>query len=388
MASLLLLLLLGVGGVSATPMGLFVSTQDFGDGSTAYGRTVTAALQLACDRFNASTSPNRITSLALDHLTDAAGAYLEAPLAALAPYFGCFGALYVGTADNHFAGSQSDLYCGALANATFTTEYVRRSLRAAARFHAARGAALPHLRWYLNYEAAGNYFGTGCTRFEVAQPADPPGSHPGDLPPALPAAAFTAAYASMFAALTEGLVAIRDTSILWSPTFNWQASFVGRIGGGRAALVANLTLLLRTVPLLREIANQDAVGKYSLYDVGSRSFSYNLTCADTVFYQTLLAEAARDAVATPAATPAAAPAGAPAAAAAAPASVSVNMELFSRRNTVPPSTIAGDPAEHEARKCCYRAHNLALGPSWDARFWYASQFVEWDPDPPVEEDEL
>ena len=108
MAPLLQLLLLG--GVSATPMGLFVSTQDFGDGSTAYGRTVTAALQLACDRFNASTSPNRITSLALDHLTDAAGAYLEAPLAALAPYFGCFGALYVGTADNHFAGSQSDLY--------------------------------------------------------------------------------------------------------------------------------------------------------------------------------------------------------------------------------------------------------------------------------------
>ena len=112
MASLLLLLLL-LGGVSATPMGLFVSTQDFGDGSTAYGRTVTAALQLACDRFNASTSPTRITSLALDHLTDAAGAYLEAPLAALAPYFGCFGALYVGTADKHFAGSQSDLYCGA-----------------------------------------------------------------------------------------------------------------------------------------------------------------------------------------------------------------------------------------------------------------------------------
>ena len=83
--------------------------------ATAAPHTLTAGGAAACVRSlqREHTSPNRITSLALDHLTDVAGAYLEAPLAALAPYFGCFGALYVGTADKHFAGSQSDLYCGA-----------------------------------------------------------------------------------------------------------------------------------------------------------------------------------------------------------------------------------------------------------------------------------
>ena len=59
-------------------MGLFVNTQRYGDGrSERYGRVVTAALTLVCTRFNISTSPNRISSLALDHLTDSGGAYLS-----------------------------------------------------------------------------------------------------------------------------------------------------------------------------------------------------------------------------------------------------------------------------------------------------------------------
>ena len=121
---------------------------------------------------------------------------------------------------------------------------------------------------------------------------------------------------------------------------------------------------------MREIANQDAVGKYALYDVSSGSFSYNLTCVDTIFYQALLTEAAA----------AAAAAGSPVTRV--PVAVSVNMELFTRRNTVPASTIAGDPAEHEARKCCYAAHNLSIGPSWEVGDWWRSQFVEWNPAAP------
>jgi hypothetical protein len=350
--------------VSAIPMGLFVDTSSFGDGSSAYAQQVTSALTLACRSFNASTSPHRVTSLALDHLAGRDGAYLGDAVAGLAPFFGCFETVYVGTADNHKA---PDMYCGALLNATFIDDYVARSLAVAARFAADYPpATLPNLRWYLNYEAAGNYFGTGCDRFEVAQPTAPLPPHP-----AVSAEAFTEAYADMFRRLTQGLTALRDTGgAMWSPTFNWQARFVEEQLGNRPALLGNLTALLRAVPLLREIANQDAVGKYALYDVSSGSFSYNLTCVDTIFYQALLTEAAA----------AAAAAGSPVTRV--PVAVSVNMELFTRRNTVPASTIAGDPAEHEARKCCYAAHNLSIGPSWEVGDWWRSQFVEWNPAAP------
>ena len=63
-----------------------------------------------------------------------------------------------------------------------------------------------------------------------------------------------------------------------------------------------------------------------------------------------------------------------------PATVNVNMELFSRRNTAPQSTIVGDPFEHERRKCCYAAHNLSIGASWELTDWYRANFEPWDPD--------
>ena len=49
--------------------------------------------------------------------------------------------------------------------------------------------------------------------------------------------------------------------------------------------------------------------------------------------------------------------------------ITVNMELFSRRDTVPQSTIVGDPMEHARRQCCYAAHNLTIGPSWEITDW-------------------
>ena len=338
---------------TASPMGLFIDTSSFSTSST-YAQLVTSALTLACTSFNASTSPNRIKSIALDHLTSRDGTYLGEAIARLSPFFDCFDTVYVGTADNHNA---EDMYCSALLNATFLNDYVTRSLVAATRFTLDNPPHnIPNLRWYLNYEAAGNYFGTGCTHFEVDQPT-------GALPkhPTVTAQAFTSAYVGMFQNLTTGLMAIRDTGgAMWSPTFNWQASFVK----DRPALLGNVTDLLRNVPLLREIVNQDAIGKYSLYNISSGSFSYNLTCEDTVFYQTLLSEAATAAVVGTTNSQAA---------------VSVNMEMFSRRNTVPQSTVTGDPMEHQSRKCCYAAHNLTIGPSWEVADWWKSQFVEWDP---------
>ena len=60
----------------------------------------------------------------------------------------------------------------------------------------------------------------------------------------------------------------------------------------RRALVGNLTHLFAQLPRLSEVANQDAVGKYSLYVREDQRTVYNLSCADTVYYQAVLNEAA------------------------------------------------------------------------------------------------
>ena len=78
--------------------------------------------------------------------------------------------------------------------------------------------------------------------------------------------------------------------------------------------------------------------------MSSGDFSYNLTCDDTIFYQALLSEAAANAAS---ALTAAAAANGGTASSAAPAVITVNMEMFSRRNTIPQSTITGDPKEHQ-----------------------------------------
>ena len=255
MPTLLLLLLLR--SCNAIPMGLFIATSSFGDGSTAYAHIVQKSLTLACSVFNASTSPNRITSIALDHLVGRDGVYLEQAISGLVPFFHCFDTVYVGTADNHNA---PDMYCSSLLNTTFTDDYVQRSLAAATRFTSDYPREkVPNLRWYLNYEAAGNYFGTGCDSFQVEQPTA------SDMPvrPIVSAEAFTTAYANMFFKLTTGLMALRDTKgAMWSPTFNWQSSFVEKTLFNRPFLLGNVTNLLKNVPLIQEIANQDALGKY------------------------------------------------------------------------------------------------------------------------------
>lgn len=332
-----------------------------------------------CKRgFNVTTNPNRIHSLALDHLASpATGAYLSAAIAFLEPSFDCFDRLYIGQADNH---NVHDMYCTGLLNASFKYDYIVRSLKAARRF-ASDHPSRDNYWWYLNYEAAGNYFGTGCSHFEplesgaagglAAEPALPSAPAPALAPapqhqrqprPIVSAEQFTSAYIGMFASLTEGLVAIRNTGIMWSPTFNDRTADIGY----RPALLGNVTRLFANLPLLTEVANQDAIGKYSLYNVTTGMFRYNLTCTDTVYYQALLTEAAA-AAATASATEAAA------------IKVTVNMELFSRRSTTPQSTITGDPTEHVQRQCCYAAHNLTIGPSWEITDWYHANFAEWNP---------
>ena len=121
--------------------------------------------------------------------------------------------------------------------------------------------------------------------------------------------------------------------------------------------VGNLTHLFAQLPGLSEVANQDAVGKYSLYVRGAKRTIYNLSCADTVYYQAVLTEAAEAAAAADVTIAGRGQRER--------AEITVNMELFSRRDTVPQSTIVGDPMEHAQRRCCYDAHNLTIGPSWE-----------------------
>ena len=244
--------------VNTLPMGLFVSTHAIGNGNTSYARTVAESLKLICRRFNVTTSPNRIHSLALDHLTDSSGAYLSDAVAFLDPWLrDCFQTVYVGLADNHFA---SDIYCAALANTTFKNEWVRRSLAAAKRFsddHPAMKAG-SRFQWYLNYEAAGNYFGTGCSHFSPIDHQFPPASLPSGPAPAISAAQFTDAYAAMFSDLTQSLILISNTSVMWSPTFNVPSSELSLVD--REWLLGNVTQLFSRLPLLQEIVNQDAIG--------------------------------------------------------------------------------------------------------------------------------
>ena len=181
-------------------------------------------------------APLRVRSLALDHLTDSSGTYAAVPLAKLATFFDCFSTVYVGTADNHLV---PDIYCTGLLNASFTAEYIGRSVAAAQRF-GAEHADQPNWQWYLNYEAAGNYFGTGCSHFSPAQHPRPPSGTPPSAPPLVSAEAFTAAYAQIFGTLIPRLLRIRDAAVMWSPTFNERVSsprflffslfFRGRVG--------------------------------------------------------------------------------------------------------------------------------------------------------------
>ena len=56
----------------------------------------------------------------------------------------------------------------------------------------------------------------------------------------------------MFVSLTSQLHRIRDTGVMWSPTFNERAADVV----DRPALLGNLTALFVQLPRLSEVANQ------------------------------------------------------------------------------------------------------------------------------------
>ena len=216
------------------------------------------------------------------------GVYTPA-VAMLEDYFKCFDVVYVGGADNHHI---PDMYCQGVVNASATASWVARSASAARKF-ADEHPHLGNYAWYLDYEAAGNYFGTGCTHFTpgpplprgVATPATfqprtggssgnstasrrssgtdadaggdraTPGTAPGGgalaaaptrpmpqsppPPPAVSAASFTDGYAKMFSPLTEALASIKDLPVMWSPTFNDPAASITY----RATMLDNLARL-------------------------------------------------------------------------------------------------------------------------------------------------
>lgn len=130
-ALFVLLLLLHAACIGANPMGLFVSVTGLLDNQTGavtpYGQATASALDLICKRgFNVTTNPNRVHSLALDHLASpTTGEYLAQAVAFLEPSFECFDRVYIGQADNH---GVHDMYCTGLLNKSYTANYVDRSL--------------------------------------------------------------------------------------------------------------------------------------------------------------------------------------------------------------------------------------------------------------------
>ena len=340
-AALALLLPRPAGGM---PKGLFVSTLSYAENGS-YARTTTRALELISAAFAVPTSADRVGSLALDHLATKEGQYIgDGPgMRQLLGYADRFEEVFVGGCPQ--GGFTSDVYCTGLLNSSFHSEWLRCSLGAAKLF-AAQHPTL-NFTWYIPYEAAGNYFSRGCV------------GHGGV---AVSATQILNAYSSLFSQLAAGLVAIRRTGVMWSPTFNEPASTV--TATDRAALVDSMRRLFDAVPQLTSVVNQDSIGKHSVYNTTTNTISYGLTCADTIFYQELLREASAAAAKGP--------------------TIQVNMELFSRKGAEGPlwrltESIPADPLALRERECCYQAANLTLGPSWDISSWYRANFEPWDP---------
>lgn len=214
---------------SGRPTGLFVDVKELGKHGQ-YNTTVHAALELICSTFSFPTSPLQTNKyLALDHTTFPAPiGFLSDAIDSIAKYFPCFEEIHFGLADNHYT---DDIYCQGVVNTTFQTSWVSRSLAAASLVDKRYGHLFldptgPKLVWYLNYEAAGNYFETGCSRFKPASSSEHDAGSTGNTNASVSAAAFSQGYVDMFKPLTVALMKIRQAGVMWSPTFNFPWSQV------------------------------------------------------------------------------------------------------------------------------------------------------------------
>ena len=193
--------------------GLFMSAAS----ANASDVTLQAYLQsakLACHTtpWNLSTSPDHITSVAIQAVGDVHGELYAAALDRLIPALGCVPRLYIGTS----IPRGNDVYCGdVVQNASFVQRAVEASAAAARAFVQRYPNAT--FDWYISPEQFLDHLGEGCSPKQPDQDGQHHmhhhvhGQH-------ISAAELAAAWGRFLGAWTGALANIRPgTRVLWSP---------------------------------------------------------------------------------------------------------------------------------------------------------------------------
>ena len=335
--------------------GLFMSAASANASDSALQAYLrSAALACHSSPWNLSSSPQHINSVAIQAVGDHDGIIYASALDHMIPALSCVSRIYVGTT----IPRSNDFYCADVLNGTFVAAAVNASARAARAFIARYGDVLPpSFAWYIAPEQFLNHLAEGC--------APKPQSGQQRPPPHISAAALATAWGAFLHAWTESLATVRPgTRFLWSPAAP-ESVRMGSGNGGSAVYASALRDSLRTIavaaPRITDIAIQDSVGKASNASVPGH-ISYPVGCADAAWHANISKSAF----------------------AAAPArnvSTTVNMELFLRKgHRLPPSAIValpGEPYELRRREVCYEEQGLAVGPSWEARYWLQGLTEEW-----------
>jgi hypothetical protein len=333
--------------------GLFMSAAA-GNASDSALEAYLQSVKLACHAtpWNLSSSPEHITSVAIQAVGDVHGKLYTSALDRLIPALGCVPRLYIGTS----IPRGSDLYCADVVNnASFTQGAIEASAAAARAFVERYPAAQP-FDWYISPEQFLNHLAEGCS------PKPQQHHHRNHHRQHISATELAAAWGKFLEAWTAALAAVRPgTRVLWSPA----APESPIASSGRSAYATALADSLRTIassaPLLTDLAIQDSVGKASNASTPGH-IEYAVGCLDAAWHANI-SKAAFAALPT------------------LNVSTTVNMELFLRKGRrSPPSAIIDLPAEpYEARRreICYADNGLELGPSWEARFWLQDLTELW-----------
>lgn len=327
--------------------GLFMSAAS----ANASDSTLQAYLQtaaLACrPPWNISTSPQFLSSVAIQAVGDVRGSLYGAALDRMVPALACVPQLYVGTS----IPRGDDFYCGDVLNSSFTAHAVGASAKAARAFVARYAAALPSsFAWYISPEQFLNHLAEGCTPKQPQKQQRVTGSE------------LAAAWGEFLRSWTQALSAVRPGArILWSPAAPESVRRASNSSDAYAtALGASLRSIATAAPLLTDIVIQDSVGKASNASTAGH-IVYPVGCLDAAWHANISKAALAGYNVT----------------------TRVNMELFLRKgHRLPPSAIVDLPAEpYEARRrqVCYEAQGLELGPSWEARYWLQDVMESWRP---------
>jgi hypothetical protein len=263
--------------------------------------------------------------LVLQDIASAKGALQTKYLDLIAPMLpggrhACFGQVFVGTVDQPWQGTGSK-YVQGIKDPAFRAKYLQLSLLAAREFR----ARYPDVRndWYLTYEANLNelYYDGVAT-----------------------------SYQSLLTREIDELSSVRaGRSVLWSPAFWYPYSVYRHNSAGMAGLKNHLTRLFTATQRASgdrmQIALQDFVGGSSCEPPANR-----ITPRDAVGWIGFLQEM----------NPL--------------KNVALNVDQFIR-NCETGEIVAGSPTAIHARERFYRGEDVALGPTFELRYWLCTHLA-------------